>query len=929
MDIIFLIYGLAFLALGLVVVIWPKHDSRFELSPLSVWLAAFAIVHGALEWMDLWRVVRGDNPALAALRPFVLLVSFLPLYEFGRRLLVAALPSLPGYVRVLLSARAHVLLLAGVAAGSLSAGEFLLNLAIWSRYLYGFSASLLTGLGFLLYCSRCVQPNLVDAEFRPVWRACVLASIAFIAYAILAGLVVPRADWAPAAWLNQESFQENSGMPVQLFRALCAVTVAFSVAYILRIFHLERGQRLRLALARVEAALDQTDRLGRHNRLLLESVAEGIFGIDPLGRATFINPAALAMLGYTAEELIGEPMHALTHHSHPDGLHYAKHECPTHLTLKDGNTRHVESDHFWRRDGSHLGSPFPVEYHTAPIREQGEIIGAVVVFQDSTERLRIEAELERYRHHLEDSVAQRTAQLQEAEQKSRLILEASGNGLYGIDTVGNLMFINPAGSRMLGYAADDLIGRPVHVTLHHTHADGTPFPGSTCPMLGALRNGKPARNDDDLFWRADGTPLPVATATQPMLKDGHIVGAVVSFIDISQRKALDAARDQALAEAERLTRVKSEFLANMSHEIRTPLNGVLGLAQIGCRDSAGRDKASETFAKIVQSGKLLLGIVNDILDFSKIEAGKLQIESLPVELLAVLREVTSLMNERAQAKGLAFKIRKAPDLPAACKTDPVRLGQILINLLSNAVKFTESGSVTLGIACDGEYLVFTVTDTGIGMTPEQIGRLFRPFEQADGSITRRFGGTGLGLTISHRLLQLMDGDIRVESQPGVGSCFEVRLPYIAADLEAKPAAAASPVSAARESGLPLAGLNILVAEDNEVNQEVIRELLRGDGANVTLADNGRKAVECVLSQGSAAFDLVLMDIQMPEMGGHEATRRILELAPDLPIIGQTAHAFAEEKAACLAAGMVAHIAKPLDPDTLTRLILHYARHVEM
>ncbi|MBU1665823.1 MAG: PAS domain S-box protein [Gammaproteobacteria bacterium] len=921
MDIIYLVYGLSFLTLGLVVVIWPKHDSRFELSSLSVWLAAFAFVHGALEWMDLWRVVRGDNPALAALRPFVLLVSFLPLYEFGRRLLAAALPSPPGYVRVLLSARAHVILLAGVAAGSLSADGFLLNLAIWSRYLYGFSASLLTGIGFLLYCANRVQPNLVASEFRPVWRACLLASIAFIGYAILAGLVVPRADWGLAAWLNQESFQEISGIPVQLFRAFCSITVAFSATYVLRIFHLERSQYLRLARDRAEAALEQAGRLGRHNRLLLESVAEGIFGIDHQGRTTFINPAALTMLGYTAEELIGEPMHTLTHHSHPDGLHYPHDECPTHLTLNDGNTRHVDSDHFWRKDGSH----FPVEYRTAQVREHGEIIGAVVVFQDSTERLRIEAELERYRHHLEDSVAQRTAQLQEAEQRSRLILDTSANGLYGIDTGGNLMFINPAGSSMLGYAADDLIGRPVHVTLHHTHADGSPFPGSTCPMLGALRHGKPARNDDDLFWRADGTPLPVATATQPMLKEGHIVGAVVSFIDISQRKALDAARDQALAEAERLTRVKSEFLANMSHEIRTPLNGVLGLAQIGCRDSAGRDRASETFAKIVQSGKLLLGIINDILDFSKIEAGKLEIESLPVELLGVLREVTNLMNERAQAKGLAFRIRKAPDLPSVCKTDPVRLGQILINLLANAIKFTESGSVTLGIARDGEQLVFTVTDTGIGMTPEQVARLFRPFEQADGSTTRRFGGTGLGLAITQRLLQLMDGNIRVDSQPGVGSCFEVRLPYIEANLDANPVASAGTAGAAHESGLPLAGLNILVAEDNEVNQEVIRELLSGDGADVTLADNGRQAVEYVLSLGGAAFDLVLMDIQMPEMGGHEATRRILELAPDLPIIGQTAHAFAEEKAACLAAGMVAHIAKPLDPDALVELILRYAR----
>lgn len=915
MDIVFLVYGLAFLALGLVLVIWPKHDSRFELSALSHWLAAFAFVHGGLEWMDLWRVVRGDTPMLASLRPFVLLASYLLLYEFGRRLLAVSLLTHKGMARGLLSGWLHVPLLAGVAAGALLGENIPRDFTIWSRYLYGFSASLFAGVGFMLYCANRIQPTLDSNEFRPVWRACLLAGVAFIGYAIFGGLVVPRADWAPAAWLNQEDFHDASGVPVQLFRAACAVVVAFSVAYILRIFHLERGQKMRQALDRAEAALEQSSRLGRQNRLLLESVAEGIYGVDSEGKTTFINPAALAMLGYTAEELIGKPMHALTHHSHADGGHYPQIDCPTSQTLMDGRTRHVDGDCFWRKDGSH----FQVEFHTARVSEQGETLGAVVVFQDSTERLRIEAELEAYQQHLETLVAQRTAELQAAEERSRLILDASANGLYGIDTDGCLIFINPAGSRMLGYAPQALIGRPVHVTLHHTHADGSPFPRETCPMLAALHSGHSARNDDDLFWRADGTPLPVATATQPMRKDGRIVGAVVSFTDISQRKALDAARDQALVEAERLARVKGEFLANMSHEIRTPLNGVLGLAQIGLRENVGRDRASETFSKIIQSGKLLLGIINDILDYSKIEAGKLKIEHVPMQPVQVIRDVATLMHERAQAKGLAFKIRKAPDLPEACLGDPLRLGQVLMNLLANAIKFTETGSVTLTAAREGGFLVYSVSDSGIGMTREQIERLFRPFEQADGSTTRRFGGTGLGLAISHRLLRLMKGDIAVESTPGEGSRFIVRLPCEEICLD-PPAPAAETV---RDEALPLAGLNILVAEDNEVNQEVIRGLLESDGARVVMAENGRLAVEQVARAGGKAFDIVLMDIQMPEMGGHEATRRILELAPDLPVIGQTAHAFAEEKATCMAAGMVAHISKPLDPDTLAELILRH------
>ncbi|MDD4881299.1 MAG: ATP-binding protein, partial [Gallionellaceae bacterium] len=561
----------------------------------------------------------------------------------------------------------------------------------------------------------------------------------------------------------------------------------------------------------------------------------------------------------------------------------------------------------------------------AQLREQGNTVGAVVVFQDIGERQRIEAELEQYRHRLEDLVAQRTTALEEAEQKSRLILDASASGLYGIDTSGQISFVNPAASRLLGYEPDALIGRPVHATLHHSHGDRTPFPDDACPMLATLKTGEAVRNDDDLFWCADGTPLPVATAAQPMTKDGRIIGAVVSFIDIRERKALDAARDQALAEAERLARVKSEFLANMSHEIRTPLNGVLGLAQIGLRDHAGPGRTGETFAKIIQSGKLLLGIVNDILDFSKIEAGKLRIDAVPMELVAVLRDVADMMQARALAKHLNFRIHKAPDLPRVCLGDPLRLGQILMNLLANAIKFTETGSVTLAIRHENETLVFTISDTGVGMTPEQIKRLYRPFEQADGSTTRRFGGTGLGLAITYRLLQQMGGEIQVESAPGKGSCFEIHLPCVAAEL-AEPTAAEV---TGDDPGLPMAGRNILVSEDNEINQEVIQDLLASHGAQVTLVGNGREAVEQVAQRGIEFFDIVLMDIQMPEMDGHEATRRILEIAPDLPIIGQTAHALAEEKAACLQSGMIDHIAKPLDPEALIKLIRRHARRRKM
>lgn len=550
------------------------------------------------------------------------------------------------------------------------------------------------------------------------------------------------------------------------------------------------------------------------------------------------------------------------------------------------------------------------------------LTGVLGIYEDITRHKQEEAELEKYHERLEERVTERSEALREAEERSRLLLEASANGLYGIDKDGRFTFINPAGAQLLGYLADTLIGLPVHATVHHTRADGSSCPPEECPLLSAMRSGQAARNDDDLFWRADGQPLPVATATQAMFKDGRIIGAVVSFIDISQRKMLDAAREKALSEAERLTRAKSEFLANMSHEIRTPLNGVLGFAEIGYRNCDERSTARETFAKIMTSGKLLQAIINDILDLSKIEAGKLQFESIPIKLVDVVKETIELLKERTQAKGLALKVKKTDDFPVACLGDPLRMRQILINLLANAIKFTEQGSVTLSLAREGDYLKFQVADTGIGMNQEQVDRLFGAFEQADSSTTRKYGGTGLGLIITRRMVGMMGGEISVSSTPGEGSVFEISLPYQAAESSLL---IDEPVCPPHLSGQRLAGLSILAAEDNEINQAVLMDMLTAEGARVVMVDNGAAAVERVLLDGATCYDLVLMDVQMPQMDGYQATRLILEYAPGLPVVGQTANAFAEDKAQCLATGMVDHLAKPIAVDTLVAVILRYVR----
>jgi PAS domain S-box-containing protein len=379
----------------------------------------------------------------------------------------------------------------------------------------------------------------------------------------------------------------------------------------------------------------------------------------------------------------------------------------------------------------------------------------------------------------------------------------------------------------------------------------------------------------------------------------------------------------ARADAIRLAMAKSEFLAKMSHEIRTPLHGVLGMTHIALRATEEGSKANDALIKIQHSGKLLLGIINDILDFSKMEAGMLKIEDTPVDLRVVVDETVEMMQERAATKGLEFQLIRADSLPEECRSDALRLRQILLNLLSNAVKFTSDGAVSLEADLDGNHLRFRITDTGIGISPEQMTNIFNPFEQGDNSTTRRFGGSGLGLAITDHLVRLMGGTISVDSTPDVGSCFTVLLPYTPVRRESPTRSETIETSATTPK--ILSGLRILVAEDVDINRLIMSEILAEVGAEASFAEDGQQAVDAVRTHGAPAYDVVLMDIQMPVMNGFEATRAIHQLAPELPIIGQTAHALAEERDACFAAGMVDHISKPIDPDALFSMILKHAR----
>jgi PAS domain S-box-containing protein len=397
-------------------------------------------------------------------------------------------------------------------------------------------------------------------------------------------------------------------------------------------------------------------------------------------------------------------------------------------------------------------------------------------------------------------------------------------------------------------------------------------------------------------------------------------GTVWIVEDITERRAAEQALARARDEAEAANRAKSTFLANTSHELRTPLNGIIGLAHLA--REPGLDAALRTryLDQIAESGQALAGIIADILDLSKIEAGKLQIEAAAFDPALLVESLVSAWVPQAAAKGLALRVETGPGVAGAARGDALRVRQIASNFLSNAIKFTAQGEVVLRIARPGggERLRIEVQDSGPGIDESTLARLFRPFTQADESTTRRYGGSGLGLSICRELATLMGGEVGVASDAGSGSLFwaELPLPAVAEALPPEPAPKDEP---------SLAGVRVLLVEDNPVNMVIAVAMLERWGVEVVQAADGCEAVAAARAARADGrpFDLVLMDVQMPVMSGHEATRTLRAEGHRLPIVALTAAALVTERELALAAGMDDFLTKPIDVDRLRATLLRW------